>query len=201
MKKTTLLFAFILFLSYSAKSQDFDYSFMETYRLSNQANISVSSDNSNIEVIAHDGSEIQIFYLVQQGDRLLKSSKEEIEDLVSNQWEFDILETESSLAIRVLSTITQDYNESQDAIDVHFKMYVPKDIRTNLYSSDGDILLQGLTSNQKCISDDGDIKLVDLQGDITAQTMDGDIILKNVTGVLDSQTHDGRVIDLTNEKI
>ncbi len=102
--------------------------------------------------------------------------------------------------ITVLSTVLTDYIHSEDAIDVHFKVYVPKKTSTQLRSSDGDILLKGLTLNQNCMSSDGDIKLVDLSGDIFAKTFDGDIIIDNVTGLLDSHTSDGRVINLSEQK-
>ena len=196
MKKSFLSFAFIILLSYSAKSQDFDYSFMETFEVEGQANLTVSSYDSNIEVIAHEGDEIQVLYIVKKRNQLIKSTKEEIENLVSDQWKFDIEQAGDTLKLRVLSTVVKGYTDYKDAIDVHFKIYVPKDTSTNLYTSDGDILIQGLTSTQKCISSDGDIKLVDLTGKVYAQTSDGDIRMKNVTGVVETLANDGRVIGL-----
>jgi len=201
MKKTLIALTAVLSLSFSGQSQDFDYSFKETYKLDSQANLTVSSYNSDIKVIAHDSGEIEVFYIVQKRNQLIKSTKEEIENLVGNQWKFDIEETKNTLVVRVLSTVTHGHINSKDAIDVHFKIYVPKDTSTDLYSSDGDILLQGLTSDQKCISSDGDIKLVDLTGKVYAQTADGDVLLKNVTGDVETITLDGRVVDLTDKKI
>ena len=201
MRRSVLLFAFITTLTYSAQSQDFDYSFMETYNLNNQANLTVSSYNSDIEVIAHESDEIQIFYVVKKRNQLIKSTKEEIEKPVADQWRFDIEQSKHALTLKVLSTLTKGHIKAKDAIIVHFKIYVPKKTSTDLFSADGDILVQGLTLNQKCISSDGDIKLIDLPGKIVTATMDGDIILKNVTGAVDSGTPDGRVIDLINKKI
>ena len=196
MKKSIYFLVSVFALSFSAQSQDFDYSFVETYKLDSQANLTVSSYDSDIEVIAHDSEEIEVFYVVHKRNQLIKSTKKEIESLVANQWKFDIEETENTLVIRVLSTVTKGHINSKDSIDVHFKIYVPKDTSTDLYSSDGDILLQGLTSNQKCISSDGDIKLDGLTGKVYAQTSDGDVLFKNVTGDVETITHDGKVIEL-----
>lgn len=106
----------------------------------------------------------------------------------------------NSLDIAVLSTVIRGYINSEDAIDVHFKVYVPKQTSAQLRSSDGDILLKGLTLNHNCISNDGDIKLVGLSGETFAKTFDGDIIVDNVTGVLDSHTSDGRVKNVSEQK-
>ncbi|PIB31431.1 hypothetical protein [Maribacter sp. 4G9] len=201
MKNSIYLLVSVFALSFSAQSQDFDYSFVETYKLDSQANLTVSSYDSDIEVIAHDSKEIEVFYVVHKRNQLIKSTKKEIESLVANQWKFDIEETENTLVIRVLSTVKKGHINSKDAIDIHFKIYVPKETSTDLYSSDGDILLQGLTSNQKCISSDGDIKLDGLTGKVYAQTSDGDVFLKNVTGDVETITHDGKVINLEDRKI
>lgn len=201
MKKTVLLIVTVILATLSVKSQESDYSFKEVYEITEPANLVIESDNSNIEVIAHYGNNIEVFYTVQKGNNLLKMRKEEIEDEVSNQWKFKIESSKNSLEIAVLSTVLTGYINSEDAIDVHFKVYVPKQTSTQLRSSDGDILLKGLTLNQNCMSSDGDIKLVDLSGEIFAKTFDGDIIVDNVTGLLDSHTSDGRVINLSEQKL
>ncbi|SHH79899.1 DUF4097 family beta strand repeat-containing protein [Winogradskyella jejuensis] len=201
MKKSVLLFITVILAAHSARSQESDYSFKEVYKITEPANLVIESDNSNIEVIAHEGNNVEVFYIVQKGNNLLKMTKDEIEDEVSNQWKFRIESTKNSLDIAVLSTVITGHINSEDAIDVHFKVYVPKQTSTRLHSSDGDILLKGLTSNQNCMSSDGDIKLVDLSGEIFAKTSDGDIIVDNVTGLLDSHTSDGRVINLSQQKL
>lgn len=194
MRKLALLVVFVLLVSHFGKSQDFQYSYQETYTLDSQANLTVSSSDSDIEVMAHESGEIKVFYIVKKRKQLLKSAKEEIENLVSDQWKFTIEHTNKALTLRVVSTVTNGHIDYRDAIDVHFKIYVPKDTNTDLFTSDGDIVVIGLNSNQKCVSSDGDIKLVDLKGKVYAQTSDGDITMKNVSGVMETHTNDGRVI-------
>lgn len=196
MKK--ILFASIVLLTVSVKSQEFDFSFKETFDLAVPANLIISADNSNIEVVAHEKNSIEVFYIVQHGTDILKSTKEEIADQVGNQWKFDIQKTKNELEIHVLSTVIQGYINSEDAINVHFRVFVPEQTSTTLRSSDGNILLKGLALEQYCVTSDGDIKLVDLNGKVFAKTSDGDVILDNVTGKVDSHTTDGRVIKLAS---
>ncbi len=201
MKNSVLLFTFILLLSFSAQSQDFDYSFKESYEVKAPANLTVSSDNSHIDVIAHKGNNIEVFYTVKKGNNVLKLNREEVEREIKEQWKLDIENTSRGLKIAVINTIKEGYVNSEDAFIIDFKVYVPELTSSQLHSSDGDILLQGLALDQKCITSDGDIKLIDLTGRIYAETSDGDILLENVTGIVDSHTWDGSVINLTYKKL
>jgi len=201
MKKTVLIFVIANLVAFSVKSQEFNYSFKEVYKIAEPANLVIESDNGDIEVMAHDGNEMEVFYVVTKGNNLLKLSKEQVEEEISNQLKFRIESTKNSIEIAVLNTVVTGHINPEDAVDVHFKVYVPKQTKTKLRSSDGDILLRGLTLNQNCMSSDGDIKLIDLSGDIFAKTSDGDIIVDYVTGLLNSHTSDGRVINVSEQKL
>lgn len=199
MKKTVLIFVIAILVAFSVKSQEFNYSFKEVYKVAEPANLVIESNDGDIEVIAHDGNEIQVLYVVRKGNNLLKLKKEEIEEEIGDQLKFGIESTKNGVEIAVLSTVMTGHINPEDAVDVHFKVYVPKRTKTKLSSSDGDILLRGLTLNQHCMSSDGDIKLIDLSGEIFAKTSDGDIIVDNLTGLLNSHTSDGRVINVSEQ--
>ncbi len=201
MRKTVFLLAGVFALSFSAQSQDSDYSFKESFKVNEPFNLEISSDNSNIEVVAHEGNEIVVFYTITKSGDVLKVTKEEMEDLTAGQWKLDIQETSNNLEIKVVSTVKNGFTRSEDAIDVHFKVYAPKETSTELTSNDGDIKIQGLALNQKCTTNDGDIELIDLKGNVYAQTSEGDVLVTNVSGNLETIKQEGRVIDLTDKKI
>lgn len=200
MRKIAFLLASVFALSFSAQSQDSDYSFKESFKVNELFNLAISSNNSDIEVVAQEGNEIEVFYTITKSGNVLKVTKEEMEDLTASQWKLDIQETSNNLEIKVVSTVKNGFTRSEDAIDVHFKVYVPEKTSTELKSNDGDIKIQGLALNQKCITNDGDIELKDLKGKVYAETNDGDVIVTNVSGNLETVTQDGRVIDLTDKK-
>jgi len=201
MKRTIYFILGLLTLSLSAQSQDSDYSFKDSFKATEPLNLTISSNDSDIEVIASEGNKLEVLYLVTKSDNVLNVTKEELKDMTEGQWKLDILETSKGLEIKVVSTVKKGFIRHEDKINVHFKVYAPKETSTVLKSHDGDIKIQGLTLDQKCISNDGDIHLIDLKGKVYAQTSDGDVLVTNVTGSLETITHDGSVIDLTNEKI
>lgn len=201
MKKTILILVGVISLSFSVQSQNLDYSFKEIFKASNPFNLLISSNNSNIEVVANEGNEVIVFYTVTKLDEVLKVTKEEMEIIAKRQWKLDIQDTSKGLGIQVVSTVKNSFTISEDKIDVHFKVFTPKETSTVLTSNDGNIKVEGLTLSQKCISSDGDIHLTDLKGKVYPKTSDGNIFLNNVTGIVESITHDGRLIDLTNKKI
>ncbi|MET2985357.1 DUF4097 family beta strand repeat-containing protein [Aureibaculum conchae] len=200
MKKTILLLIFALSFYFSVQSQNLDYSFKETFKVEKPLNLTISSNNSDIEVIANEGYDVIVFYTVTKLDEVLKVTKKELEVMTKGQWKLDILDTSKSLEIKVVSTVKNGFTRPEDKIDVHFKVYVPRETSTELTSNDGNIKVQGLALDQKCISSDGNIHLTDLNGKVYAQTSDGNIILNNVTGIVESITHDGRVINNENKK-
>lgn len=201
MKNELLFLISFLSLSFSAQSQDPDYSFKESFKIDEPFNLEISSDNSNIEVVAHGGNEIMVFYTVTKMGDVLKVNKEEMETMTEGQWKLDIQNTSKDLKMQVASTVKSGYINREDAINVHFKVYAPEQTSSKLTSSDGNLIVKGLALDQKCITNDGDIELNDLKGKVYAKTMDGDVFLSNVTGSVESITHDGKVIDLTNTKI
>lgn len=200
MKKIILLLAAVLTLSFSVQSQNSGYSFKEIFKANEPFNLVVSSNNSNIEVIANEGNDMIVFYTVTKLDKVLNVTKEELAIMTKGQWKLDIQDTSKGLEIKVVSTVKIGFTRPEDKINIHFKVYAPKKTSTELISNDGNIKVYGLALNQKCISNDGDIHLTDLKGKVYAKTSDGNILLNNVTGILESITHDGKVINYTNEK-
>ena len=198
MKKTVSLFALFLVAFSPIKAQQFDYSFSESFTVDSPSYLSISSFDSNVEVIAHDKSTIEVHYRIKRGNQILNLTKNELEEVISGQSELGISTSSSHLSIKMTSLV-KNYINFDDKIVIDFKVYAPKATRSKIFTNDGDISLMGLDLDQTCITNDGDIRLTDLLGDVVAQTNDADIILKNVTGKVDGKTNDGSIIDLSKE--
>lgn len=196
MKTYILVFVSILSFSVSGKSQESNYSYTESYEVEQPLTLTISSDSRNIEVIAHNESSIVVFYIVKKNNTLLKLSKEKIENGFDNQWKTNVKHTQSTLKIEVSEASEEKNKNLRDKITIDLKILVPEQTSTFLRSSDGDILLKGLSLDQACEARDGNIKLVNLKGKVSATALDGDIFLDNFTGILDSHTPDGRVVQI-----
>ncbi|MGC6480185.1 MAG: hypothetical protein ACON42_07390 [Flavobacteriaceae bacterium] len=168
--------------TFHTQAQKREYSFKESFQLQQPISLTISSTNSDIEVIAHEKEEVIIYYSIVQQGKLLQLSKAELEQKVADQWKFNLDSSARKLKLEVYSTVKSGFIEPQHKIDVHFKVCVPKRTTTELTSSDGDIKVKGLSLDQKCHTHDGNIQLTDIAGDVDALSSDGDIFLKNVEG-------------------
>jgi len=194
MKISIMLVIFSFLTSLSTKAQELDYSFNESYEISIPTTLNISSSNSDINILTHNKNTIEVYYVVKKNEELLKVNKETLTQIIKNQSKLDIQNSTNALTIEVTNIPKKSYTKSKDVIIIDFTVYVPNQTSCDLVSSDGDISLTGLSSNQKCVTNDGNIKLSDLKGNIVAKTSDGDIIIKNVIGDVESRTMDGAVI-------
>jgi hypothetical protein len=195
--KTLSLFILFTFLTFSSVfSQGTAYSFSESYNVTEPTSLKISSKDSNISILSHESSTIEIHFTVRKNGKTLSIDKSTLIDLTKEQSNLNISYTEGEMKIVVTKVAQYGYIKSEDAFIIDFVVYVPKQTSCEIESSDGYISLRGLNSNQKCITSDGDIKLIDLKGDVIAKTSDGDIFIKNVRGKVDSHTNDGQVIKL-----
>jgi hypothetical protein len=189
-----------LIASFSALAQESNYSFKESFKVKEPFNLKIESNNSNIEVVGHDTNEVVVFYTITKKleNKSIKITKQELANLTKGHWKLAIQNKSNSLEIKVVNTRKDGFTKLEDQIDVHFKVYTPKNTNTQLISNDGNIKVTGLALNQKCITNDGDIYLTNLKGKIYANTMDGEILLSKVTGDLETIVDDGKVVYLSD---
>lgn len=194
MKISIILIVFCFLTNISAQSQEIEYSFKEVYQVSTPTKLNISSSNSNIKVISHDNQNIEVHFILRKDGKLLLVNKEELTHLINEQSKLNIQSLPNELKLEISNVVKEGYIKSEDAITIDFIVYVPNRTSCYIVSTDGNISLKGLNSNQKCVTIDGNIELSNLNGDIIAKTTDGNIIIDNVIGEVDSQTMEGKVI-------
>jgi DUF4097 and DUF4098 domain-containing protein YvlB len=127
---------------------------------------------------------------VKKGPKLLKIDRNELEQehiVESNK-------TSNSVQIRVRRRHENRSFNFEQTIGVHFKVYVPKETACLLKTSDGDISLSKLISDQECRTSDGSITIADVSGNVTGRTSDGDVRIKQIKGGVDVGTSDGNIV-------
>ncbi len=187
MKTRIVLFAFGFLCISNVYAQNFDYSFKESYEVSLPAQLSISCSDGNLDVIPSEGNKIQVFYIVKKANRILEINRGELEkELI-----VEVVHTKSSLKISVKDKI-KPFN-LEFPLNVHFKVYVPKETSCDLRTSDGNISLAGLISDQRCKTSDGYIHIANISGNVTGGTSDGDILVKEIKGLVDVGTSDGSI--------
>jgi hypothetical protein len=171
------------------QAQDFDYSFKENYEVSLPARLALSSSDGNLDIIPSDGNKIQVFYIVKKANKVLKINREELE----KDFIVEVVHANNSLKI-----IVKNKNDFRNfnidfSINVHFKVYVPKETSCDLHTSDGNISFSGLVSDQQCKTSDGNIHIENITGNVKGGTSDGNIHVKDIQGIVDVGTSDGTI--------
>jgi hypothetical protein len=197
MKTYTLFFICLLTLHFSARAQENDHSFSDTFKVSQPAQLVVSSDDGNIEVLPSDKSHIEVYYILRKNNKLLKISRVDLKKEVT------LVVTSSAnganISISYPSNLGRKLSDGltstnwNNRIVVNLKIYVPKQTACNLRTSDGNIRLDGLSSNQVFKTSDGNIHVSNIKGSVKGHTSDGNIVSEDIRGPVDLKTSDGDI--------
>lgn len=197
MKTTIVLILLIVFSASTGKTQNKEYSFSEEYKVSSSAILKASTNDGFIHVYPSDENTIKVFFIVKKGSKFLKISRNELEEYL----ELETIHSGNKLEISVRRRNGSNWINWENQYNVALEIYAPINTACDLHSSDGDIYLQGLESDQKCKTSDGDILINDVIGQVNGRTSDGDIEVNRITGIVDLATSDGdiRVENLEGE--
>lgn len=191
--KTLTLFLVALFtgISYSQAQVD-DYSFKEDYKVSSPAQLSVSSHDGNIDVVASNGDVIEVYYIAKKNGKVLDITRAELEkDLI-----IEVDKSANSLKINVENRFKNQnwtFSQSFNRVDVNFKILVPKQTACNLHTSDGNVVIAGLNSDQEIKTSDGNIEINHISGNVKGRTSDGNVRVDGIKGSLEIATSDGNI--------
>lgn len=186
MKSVVLFFSLLFLIATSVQAQEKKYSFEEQYNISVPANLKISSSDGDVQVYPGNEGTIKVFYQVYKGNTFMKISKEELEEHV-------ILTIKHNDNLLDISVKSRNHNNWNNQYNVSFDIYTPTQTSCKLNSSDGDIVLSGLNSDQYCKTSDGDIRVMKVEGRIGLHTSDGDIDAIAINGSVDMETSDGDI--------
>lgn len=189
MKKSFILALVFTLVAVVVQAQKNEYSFKETYPVSSSPEVSLYTADGNIEVYPSKNNKVEVYYIARRRNKLLKLSKAELE----KKFEFIVNHSKNKLEIKIKGRKRVHIGFINNPINVHLEVYTPTKTSCNLRSSDGDIVLEGLSGDQQLRTSDGDIMFARIKGDITGKTSDGNITFNNVSGSLDIASSDGDI--------
>jgi hypothetical protein len=183
------LFAACLLLTFSAYAQDARYSFKESFELPAPAQVSISSSDGDIEVVTLNGTKTDVFFIVKKQNKVLNMKRAALEK------ELELTVEHSGNALTIVVKHRNQFNvmDWRDRIVVSFRVQTPPATACDLRTSDGNVGLSGLRSDQKVRTSDGNLNIENVQGSVYASTSDGNITAKNITGRLEAKTSDGDI--------
>ncbi|MBO9564059.1 MAG: hypothetical protein J7621_14845 [Niastella sp.] len=172
--------------------------------------VQAETSGGNITVTGGTDAEAKIeVYVYPNNGRKNVLSKDEIEKRLQEDYDFSITTADNKL-----TAIAKPKNKKWDwkrALSVSFRIYVPRNVTTNLITSGGNIHIAHLNGVQdfrtsggnlhvedlagkiKGVTSGGNIHLSDSKDDITLITSGGNIHAKNSNGKLELTTSGGNV--------
>ena len=189
MKNLLFLLMCLLTCGYSASAQDDNYSFKEAFEVTEPAQLVISSEDGDIEIIASTHKGVEVYYIVKRNNKLLKTSRAEID----KEAILKATSTPNSLNITIRYPKELRVRSANNHITVSLKIYVPKQTACNLKTSDGNISINGLIANQVLKTSDGDVHVSNIDGGVRGSTSDGNIRIKAIKGNVDFKTSDGNI--------
>ena len=156
------------------------------------SNVLAETSGGNISVFGVTPSDSRVEVFVSQNNFKLKSlSADELKTRINEDYDLDISVKNSKLTVTAKSK--HKIHDWKKALNFSFKIYVPKNVTTNLSTSGGNIELSGISGNQDFETSGGNLVLNNLEGKIKGTTSGGNIHLKDSKDDLDLTTSGGNI--------
>lgn len=193
--KKFFLIALTITLSVSANAQfKTDKEPFLTKSLSNESfnNAELRTSGGSISVAGVNASEARIEVYVYPSHSKDNFSKEEIQKQLTERYDLDVSVSNNKLV--VIAKAKEKMNDWwNNTLTISFKLFVPKNITTNLSTSGGSISLVNLSANQEFSTSGGSLNVDNVSGKINGRTSGGSINLQNSGDDIDLRTSGGSI--------
>jgi hypothetical protein len=193
--KKYFLITLVLVLAVSINAQD--KTGKDTYLiklLSNEIfnNAELRTSGGNISVAGVSTSEARIEVYVYPNNSKNNLSKEEIQKQLTERYDLDISVINNKL-VAIAKAKDKITDWWKNGLTISFKLFVPKNIFTNLSTSGGSISLINLSANQEFSTSGGSLNVDNVNGKINGRTSGGSINLENSGGDIELSTSGGSI--------
>lgn len=189
MKKIAFLLVFVCIGVY-ALAQESDPFLVKTLSNEKLERVKAETSGGSIEVTGVAASEARIEVYVRSGNNM-KLSKAEIQDRLNEHYTLDVNVTDKGL-VAIAKTKTRNLNW-KSSLSISFKIFVDKNINTNLSTSGGRISLQNLAGRHDFATSGGGLHIDALSGSVKGRTSGGGIHLSNSSDEIDLATSGGGI--------
>jgi hypothetical protein len=188
--KKYLLFFLLLSLQFGIKAQSDKTPFM-TKSLSNESikDVEVETSGGSISVSGVTSDARVEVYITSNNNKQL--TKEEIQQRLNDKYNLDISVANNKVTAtaRVKGKIT----DWKKALNISFKVFVPRNVSTDLSTSGGSISLNNLSGTLKFSTSGGSLDLDNVGGTVDGRTSGGSIDVRNSKDDIDLSTSGGSI--------
>jgi hypothetical protein len=194
MKKHLLLF-FVACQSCVVFAQDSKTPYM-TKSLSGNTikDVFVNTSGGSISVSGAAGEAPRVEVYIQGNNVIGSISKEEIEKRLQN---YELSVTVTGGEVHATAKNKHNFSNWKNSLSIGFKVFVPKQVNTNLNTSGGSIHMDNLSGNEKFETSGGSLHVDKLTGIIKGETSGGSIHVSNSGSDINLETSGGS-IEATN---
>ncbi|WP_153797363.1 DUF4097 family beta strand repeat-containing protein [Foetidibacter luteolus] len=191
--KKHFLFAAIALMSVSLKAQSTNEEPYLTKSLANQtvSNVKVETSGGSISVSGVATGEARLEMYVRGNNGNDKLSKEEIKERLEEYYDVNI-----NFSGNKLSAIAKNKHSNMNwkkSLSISFRIYVPKNVSTNLATSGGSIKLLNLSGTQEFATSGGSLHVDGVSGKIDGATSGGSIKVLNSQDDIELATSGGSI--------
>jgi len=151
----------------------------------------VTTSGGSITVSGAAGEKPRIEVYIT-GNNGFTPSNEEIKKRLAEDYDLNISVNGGELRASAKNKHDHDWDWRR-SLNIAFKVYVPKDVATNLETSGGSIHLDNLSGDEKFGTSGGSLHIDKLTGNIHGRTSGGSITVSNSGENIDLQTSGGSV--------
>ncbi|SDD21336.1 Putative adhesin [Mucilaginibacter pineti] len=190
--KNYLLLLFVACQSYSAFAQDSNQAPYSTKSLSGSTikQVFVNTSGGSISVSGADGQAPRVEVYINGNNGNGKISKEEIAKRLEN---YDLDVTVNGGEVHATAKNKHNFSNWKNSLSISFKVYVPKQVGTDLNTSGGSISLDNLAGNEKFETSGGSLHVDKVTGIIKGETSGGSIHISNSGQDINMETSGGSI--------
>ncbi|MDP4264627.1 MAG: hypothetical protein Q8941_19010 [Bacteroidota bacterium] len=193
MKKPFLILVIVLQASLTMAQFNAEKDPFMTKPLSNEniKNAEVQTSGGSISVSAVNPSEARIEVYIQAGNGKGNLSKEEIQKRLDGKYDLTI--SVSNNKVRAIAKNKVNISDWKNALSISFKVFVPKNVSTDLNTSGGSINLDGISGDQDFTTSGGSLNVENVSGKVRGRTSGGSINVENSTDDIELTTSGGSI--------
>jgi len=188
--KKYLLFFVLAALQVSLKAQSDKTPFM-TKSLSNESikDVEVETSGGSIAVSGVTANARVEVYITSNNNKQL--TKEEIQQRLDEKYNLNI--SVANNKVTATARLNDKMTDWKKALNISFKIFVPRNVSTDLSTSGGSISLTNLSGNLKFSTSGGSLDLDNVGGNVDGRTSGGSINLENSKDEIELSTSGGSI--------
>ena len=157
----------------------------------NVNNVEARTSGGSISVSAANASEARIEVYVSGNNNKNNLSKEEIQKRLNDMYDLNISVANNKLTATAKSK--ERIRDWKKALNISFKVFVPKNVSTDLETSGGSISLTGISGTQNFSTSGGSLNVDNVSGKVDGRTSGGSINLEDSKDDIELTTSGGSI--------